>query len=398
MSLNNQTPIKVTRTGTNADGNAILTIKEFETGDVLSIEHGGTGADTLEGLIAGIATAEIPDGSITPAKLDAQTRNLTSLSDIPDYLGQPGVLGGTRYIANSLSAGTKWVVYAAGSSYTDVGTTGASGLMTSADKTKLNNLPAITSLSDNITIPSGVLTVANAVAGTSAGLMTSADKTKLNNLPAITGLADNVTIPSGVLTVANAVAGTSAGLMTSADKTKLNGLQPIPSGGTAGQVLSKKSDSNFDMEWTTVVSGIALFALLNAVSIGVYDFPSSSSTNYHVGSSSTIRESIVPASTVPNYIGQVGHDANGDVYVAVSITGTTKWEAVDPSTVGTGSSIGTPGTAFGSIGGGDVIVSPTFSISPISFSASGSNVLSAVVTAAADPFSSSVMTVLVQTV
>ena len=186
--------------------------------------------------------------------------------------------------------------------------------------------------------------------------------------------------------------------MTSADKTKLNGLQPIPSGGTAGQVLSKKSDSNFDMEWTTVVSGIALFALLNAVSIGVYDFPSSSSTNYHVGSSSTIRESIVPASTVPNYIGQVGHDANGDVYVAVSITGTTKWEAVDPSTVGTGSSIGTPGTAFGSIGGGDVIVSPTFSISPISFSASGSNVLSAVVTAAADPFSSSVMTVLVQTV
>jgi hypothetical protein len=154
------------------------------------------------------------------------------------------------------------------------------GVMTAADKTKLDGLTSgggggsgstnlsFSRTSDTVTIASdtgtdAVLPTANV---DSAGIMTAADKTKLDGIPpgggGVTNLSfsrtsTTVTILSdtgtdAVLPVANV---DSAGIMSAADKTKLDGPPQIARGSLAGLALA--NDATFPNTHVTIATGQA---------------------------------------------------------------------------------------------------------------------------------------------
>jgi hypothetical protein len=154
------------------------------------------------------------------------------------------------------------------------------GVMTAADKTKLDGLTpgggggsgstnlSFSRTSDTVTIASdtgtdAVLPTANV---DSAGIMTAADKTKLDAIPpgggGVTNLSfsrtsTTVTILSdtgtdAVLPVANV---DSAGIMSAADKTKLDGPPQIARGSLAGLALA--NDATFPNTHVTIATGQA---------------------------------------------------------------------------------------------------------------------------------------------
>ena len=171
------------------------------------------------------------------------------------------VLGGVKVGTNlSISSG---VLSATDTTYSDA-TTSDAGLMSATDKTKLDGIEAganaytlPTAAADtlggvkvgtNLSISSGVLsatdTTYSAATTSVAGLMSAADKTKLDGIAAGANayslptaaantlggvkVGTNLSISNGVLsatdTTYSAATTSAAGLMSAADKTKLNGI------------------------------------------------------------------------------------------------------------------------------------------------------------------------------
>lgn len=158
--------------------------------------------------------------------------------------------------------------------YTNATTT-SDGLMSAADKTKLNGLTtysnATTSAAglmsaEDKTKLNGLTSYSNATTS-AAGLMSAADKTKLNGLTtysnATTSAAGLMSVDDKTkldgLTTYSAATTSTAGLMSAADKTKLNGLTTYSNAttSTAGLMSStdkSKLDSMTDI--TTISSSV----------------------------------------------------------------------------------------------------------------------------------------------
>lgn len=154
-----------------------------------------------------------------------------------------------RYYALKLDANGKGYVYVPWEDHTyNDATTSAHGLMTAADKTKLNGIaagaqvnPGVATTSANGLMSSSDKSKLNGISAgaqvnpgaatqSSAGLMSAADKKKLD------GIATGAQVNPGVAT-------TSAnGLMAAADKTKLNGISAgaqVNPGNFGGATASK---------------------------------------------------------------------------------------------------------------------------------------------------------------
>jgi hypothetical protein len=110
MSITNQIPLKVVVTGTDTDGNAVATVKQFEAGDVLPVTLGGTGSDSLDGTVAAIigtlptATAD-HNGLMTTTQVATLTDVATNKIDTSHKAG-PSVIADQIVTVTSLTAPT----------------------------------------------------------------------------------------------------------------------------------------------------------------------------------------------------------------------------------------------------------------------------------------------------
>jgi len=194
------------------------------TGKQLSTEDYTTTEKTkLAGIIAG---AQPNQNAFTTIKVGTTNVDADAVSDTLT------LIAGTN-ITLTPNATTDEITIAStdlNTTYTDVGTTGNSGLMSVADKVKLNGIATgadvsktlvagtnitLTPSGNNITIASTDTNTTYSDVGTTgnSGLMSVADKVKLNGIA--TGAQVN---PGDVGTTG------SSGLMTVADKVKLNGI------------------------------------------------------------------------------------------------------------------------------------------------------------------------------
>jgi hypothetical protein len=279
VSLSNATAFKATFADQLTDwlggGDAIPADLAYRLTDALNRINAETASrlDWLTGTVTGGPTsngyyvATAPDGSTflfpclakTLAILTAAagvtnlttTRNSTSVTVVAD-------------------TGTDAVLPAASST--------EAGVMTAADKAKLDGIPAgggggggatnltasrnatsVTVLSDT-----GTDAVLAAASATEAGVMTAADKTKLDAIPA--GGATNLTFTRNATTlsvlsdtgtdaVLPAATSSLSGVMSAADKAKLDGPPQIARGSLAGLALA--NDASFPNTHVTIATGQA---------------------------------------------------------------------------------------------------------------------------------------------
>lgn len=194
----------------------------------------------------------------------------------------------------------------------DLVTTVKAGLMSSSDKSKLNNLASITSAGSNITISSGKISATDTTysdATTSkSGLMSASDKSKLNGIAAN---ANNYTLPTATsstlggvkvgsgISVSNGtisvptVTSSANGLMTSSDKKKLDSLASITtagnnvtiSGGTisAGGTYSLPTASTSTKGGVKIGNGLSMSGdTLNVTVSGVDDLETWNAANLYL--------------------------------------------------------------------------------------------------------------------
>lgn len=244
----------------------------------------GSGVTISGGTISAAGTYTLPTASTT-VKGGIMIGNGLSMNG--DSLNVT-LQAGSNYVAGTNVTINGNTISAGGSTYS-AATTTTSGLMSAADKAKLNNLASITTAGANVTITNGTIKAADttySVATTSTnGLMSSTDKAKLNNLASITSAGSNITISGGVISgtpnttytagsnitisgttisgTANttySVATTSAnGLMSSTDKAKLNNLASITSAGSnitiSNGVISGTANTTYS-KFTTTANGL----------------------------------------------------------------------------------------------------------------------------------------------
>ena len=122
-------------------------------------------------------------------------------------------------------------------------TTSDSGLMSAADKTKLNG---IEDGANNYTHPTSA---AGALGSNVYKITTDANGHIVSATPVVKGDITSLGIPAQDTTYVDAT-GSASGLMSASDKTKLDGIEAgankLPDGGTEGQVLTKTADGE---EW-----------------------------------------------------------------------------------------------------------------------------------------------------
>lgn len=207
----------------------------------------------------------------------ASAAELTSLaSRVTSLEGRPT---GTNYVAGdniSISGGNTPTITA---TYSNASTTKA-GLMSAADKTKLNNLASITTAGNNITISGGTIKAAEytlpkasttVLGGVKAGTGLAVDSLGTMSVTMIGGknyvAGDNISISGGttptIMATYAAATTTKDGLMSKTDKqnlnshsTKITNLETAI-GGLSGVVLTNTSDisltaSNIDQPYYQV--------------------------------------------------------------------------------------------------------------------------------------------------
>lgn len=179
-------------------------------------------------------------GLATVLVYDAQSLTAGQQNQVKTNLG----ITGTN-LGNTTAASTVTVTSSTGTSTTLAAATASiAGVMTAADKSKLDGLPSSipatnlgnTTAASTVTITSstGTSTTLAAATASIAGVMTAADKSKLDGLPSsipATNLGNTqtttsvtVTSSTGSSTTIAGASGSIAGVMSSADKTKLDGL------------------------------------------------------------------------------------------------------------------------------------------------------------------------------
>ena len=281
--------------GTNATipGATTLSAGLFSASDKVKLNGIATGAevnvDTNLGYTTAASTGTVTSSTGTDATIPAATTSLAGLLTSADKSKLDGIAAGAEVnvdtnLGYTTAASTGTVTSSTGTNATlPAATTSLAGLLTGADKTKLDGIQAgaqvnvatnlayttgastgtvTSSTGNNATIPAATTSL--------AGLLTSSDKSKLDGIAA--GAEVNVnadwnatsgdalilnkpTIPSGVTNLSyttaastgtvNSSTGTNAtipaattslaGLLTSADKSKLNG---IAAGAQTGTVTS----------------------------------------------------------------------------------------------------------------------------------------------------------------
>lgn len=271
--------------GTNATipGATTLSAGLFSATDKVKLNGIATGAQVNVpanlGYTTAASTGTVTSSTGTDATIPAATTSLAGLLTGADKTKLDGIAAGAQVnVATNLgyttAASTGTVTSSTGTNATlPAATTSLAGLLTGADKTKLDgiqagaqvnvatnlsNTPAASTVSVNSS--TGTNTTLPAATASAAGVMTSADKSKLDGIAA--GAEVNVnadwnatsgdalilnkpTIPSGVTDLSyttaastgtvNSSTGTNAtipaattslaGLLTGADKTKLDGIQ-----------------------------------------------------------------------------------------------------------------------------------------------------------------------------
>lgn len=143
----------------------------------------------------------------------------------------------------------------------DDATTGAAGFMSAADKTKLDGIEAGAQVNaaTDLTYTASTRVLASStgtdatlpLVGADAGLMSAADKTKLD------GVASGATANSSDATLLDRAnhTGTQLAATISDFATAVAAAGGMPTGGTAGQVLQKVDGTNFNATWATPSGG-----------------------------------------------------------------------------------------------------------------------------------------------
>jgi len=162
-------------------------------------------------------------------------------------------------------------------------TTTLAGVMSAADKSKLNGIPSgggvgVTNLTvsrdaASVTVLSdtGLDAIISAASATEAGVMSAADKTKLNGIPSSGGVTNltfsrdavSVTVISDTGQDAPLPAATAslAGVMSAADKTKLDGITGTGGSGSTNLSFTRTSDT------VTIVSDTGTDAILPVANV-----------------------------------------------------------------------------------------------------------------------------------
>ena len=186
---------------------------------------------------AEVVAALLVEGNL--GKVYNLNEDITTDSNFVDGSGHKITAGTNIYIVDADETGSspdyKFDVLAG--EY-GVATQSANGLMSSSDKTKLDNADVTAYTGSgavdvtNHVISVGAATPSTSGAGGAAGTMSAADKEKLDNadVTAYTG-SGAIDITNHVVTVAAAVASTSgvggnAGTISAADQEKLDGIRP----------------------------------------------------------------------------------------------------------------------------------------------------------------------------
>lgn len=297
--------------GTNATipGATTLSAGLFSATDKVKLNGIATGAQVNVpadlGYTTAASTGTVTSSTGTDATIPAATTSLAGLLTSADKTKLDGIAAGAQVnVATNLgyttAASTGTVTSSTGTNATlPAATTSLAGLLTGADKTKLDgiqagaqvnvatnlsNTPAASTVSVNSS--TGTNTTLPAATASAAGVMTSADKSKLDGIAA--GAEVNVnadwnatsgdalilnkpTIPSGVTNLSyttaastgtvNSSTGTNAtipaattsvaGLLTSSDKSKLDGIAAGAQVNVATNLSNTPAASTLDVNSST---------------------------------------------------------------------------------------------------------------------------------------------------
>ena len=264
---------------TAPDGSTFLFPCLAKTLAILTAAAGVTNLTTTRNSTSVTVVADTGTDAVLPAASSTEAGVMTAADKAKLDGITPGAGSGTTNLTASRNATSVTVLSDTG---TDAVLAAASateaGVMTAADKAKLDGIPAgggggggatnlsFTRTSTTVTIVSdtgtdAVLPTANV---DSAGIMTADDKTKLDGIPAggATNLtfsrnATSVTVLSDTGTDAVLPAATSSlsGVMTAADKAKLDGPPQIARGSLSGLTLA--NDATYPNTHVTIATGQA---------------------------------------------------------------------------------------------------------------------------------------------
>jgi hypothetical protein len=232
----------------------------------------------------------------TKRSMPAATTSAAGVMSSADKTKLDGIAAGAQVnVATNLAQGTRTtttvpITSSTGTSATlDIATTSLAGVMSSADKTKLDGIAsgAQVNVATNLSYTDSTRVINSStgtgatlpvvVAGGISGLMTGADKTKLDGIAsgatANTGTVTGVTgtapiVSSGGTAPAisiSAATQSAAGSMSSADKTKLDG---IATGATAndGTVTSVSAGTQISGMAMTITNGTTTPSIATSVS------------------------------------------------------------------------------------------------------------------------------------
>lgn len=234
------------------------------TGDVTA---SGSGSVTATLSNNAVKTATINGGAINAGKLQATTAGAALANGTSGQLLSSNGDGsfswttpssGTTNLGYTTAASTGTLTSSTGTSATvPAATTTTAGLMTSTDKSKLNNIQDFT----NSALDAGKVLTLNA-GGTAATWSTPSGGTTDLALGTATATTQPITNTNGQGITLPAATTTAAGLMPSTDKTKLNKFADIAAGATDnGKILTANGGT---ATWTALDGDLTAVAGLSA--------------------------------------------------------------------------------------------------------------------------------------
>ena len=254
----------------------------------------------LDGIAAGANAYTLPVASSSAYGGIKVGNNLSITDGVLNYtlpMAKADTLGGIK-VGTNLSINASTGVLSATDTTYSAATQSAAGLMSAADKKKLDgvatganaySLPTASAsalggikVGTNLSISNGVLSATNttysAATQSAAGLMSAADKKKLDgvatganaySLPTASAstlggikVGTNLSISSGVLSATNttysAATQSAAGLMSAADKKKLDAITPYPTAySTSGNWKRLTFSNKIQILWCTqTINGV----------------------------------------------------------------------------------------------------------------------------------------------
>jgi len=288
---------------TIAAGGALTIANTSVTNDMLAGSIANAKLSNSAITIAGNSTSL--GGSITAATILATTGVLSGSAQIEDDIND---LADTRIAASSVTA------------HSDVSNAGSGAIITSAERTKLQGIAtgAEVNVDTNITVVEGTTTVeiqsstgtndSIAAASTSkAGVMTAADKTKLDGIEALADVTDATNVTSGLV----AATGISSG-----NKTTIQTNLGVDAAGTDNSTLAGLTATAIGK---SIVTGSSASAIRST--IGVDAAGTDNSTNVTLAGS---RDYItISGQTITRNQIDISDDTNLTAGTGVTLTGDT---------------------------------------------------------------------------